>query len=187
MSNINLITHKNDDVYQTEINLLKESISNLSKDLHDLGDTFSTKTTNYSLTKLSYYEPYNNSIFYIYGSYNKNNLLISNDGLVGIVTKQNKEYSKCELLTTITNLPVSINNTFGTLTDYKNNLFIITNISNYDQVSLNDPVYTKITSTNEKVYIGYVYKIENNDIDKKIYVKSDVDFNNINYLYVIGK
>ena len=38
----------------------------------------------------------------------------------------------------------------------------------------------------EKIYIGKVADIKITDIEKVLYVKSDVDFDNINYLYVVG-
>ena len=44
----------------------------------------------------------------------------------------------------------------------------------------------EIAESSEKIYIGKVADIKITDIEKILYVKSDVDFNNINYLYVVG-
>ena len=190
-SNIRNITQKQTNPNISEINLLKENINYLEGELKSLGDTFSDNIYNYDLSKVSYIDPYNPDEFYIYNgenkNYQKNDILKNEFGVVGLIEKVYKDYSKCKLLTSITNLSVIINDNYGTLYDYDGTHFLIKNISNYDQISLNDEVYTSPKGIgNEKIYIGYVSKIENKDIEKIIYIKSEVNFNNINYLHVIG-
>ena len=71
--------------------------------------------------------------------------------------------------------------------DYNSECFIITDISNYDKVYINDEVYTSGFGTiKEKLYIGKVIKIDNDIYSKKIYVESKVDFNNLNYVLIVG-
>ena len=80
-----------------------------------------------------------------------------------------------------------VSSSYGTLSGYENGYFIIRNITNYDNVSINDDVYTStLGNVKEKIYIGKVADIKITDIEKVLYVKSDVDFDNINYLYVVG-
>lgn len=192
VTNIHQLTSYNTNPYKSEINLLKENIDKLKNDLEELGDTFSDKDYHYSLSKLSYYKSYDEGTFYIYGGKNKNyqeNYALANEyGLVGIISKVNEDYSECKVLSSVSNLTVTINEAYGSLVGYQDSLFIIENISNYDTIHLNDKAYTSASGIiNEKIYIGYVYKIEKDDIEKKIYLKSEVDFNNINYLHVVGK
>ena len=48
-------------------------------------------------------------------------------------------------------------------------------------------VYTSGFGTiKEKLYIGKVIKIDNDIYSKKIYVESKVDFNNLNYVLIVG-
>ena len=190
-SNLRSILNKPSDKYTAEINILKDNVDYLSKELELLKDDFSDKKYKYNLTKVSYFDPYNDGIFYIYNgknkNYKKNDILKTKDGVIGIINKVYEDYSECILLTSVKNLNVVINNAYGILSDYKDGYFIINNISNYDDISLNDKVYTSPKSENhEKVLIGYVHKIIEKDIEKIVYIKSDVEFNNINYLYVIG-
>lgn len=189
-SNIRNITQKQSNIYKGEISILKDNIKHLEEELISLGDTINNKSYNYDLTKISYIDPYNKE-FYIYNGYNKEykeNFILKNEfGAVGLIKNVYKDYSKCIPLTSVNNLSVVVNDSYGTLYDYDGYYFKIKNISNYDAVALNDPVYTSPKGiVNEKIYIGSVFKIENNDIEKIIYVKSGVNFNNINYLYVIG-
>ena len=65
---------------------------------------------------------------------------------------------------------------------------IISNISNYDDIDLNDEVYTStLGSIKDKIYVGKVNKISSLATEKIIYVKSNVDIKDVNYLYVVGK
>lgn len=190
-SNIRSLTQKNSNNINTEINILKDNIDYLTKELFSLNDTFSKKEYKYNLSKISYFDPYNKDIFYIYNGenkkYKKNYILRNEYGAIGIIDEVYENYSKCKLLTSVNNISVVINNSYGLLSEYKDGKFIITDISNYDKISLNDKVYTSAKGiVNEEIYIGTVKKIENKDIEKIIYVESEVDFNNINYLYVIG-
>lgn len=190
-ANINSLLTKKDDIVSTEINILKEENKHLKEELTNLTALDTYANYNYSLTRMSYRSLYDNQEIHIQGGSNKkyenNYAVINSDGLVGIITKVKKNESIVKLLSGVPNLSVKINDTYGTLSGYEDDLLVITNISNYSKINLNDEVYTSTLGTiKEHIFIGTVYKVEDNDISKKIYVKSKVDFNNINYLYVVG-
>ena len=187
IANINLLLTKPNDNQITEINILKEKNQELENNLSELSQ-LPVNNNEYKLTKLSYRLSYSDYNFYIEGNdYQTNNLLINQDGLVGIIKELKNDYSECILLPGISNLSIKINDTYGTITSYENGLFIINDISNYDNVSINDLVYTStIGGITSSTLVGTVNSIEEHDINKTIYVKSNVDFNNINYLYVVS-
>ncbi len=187
-SNINSLLTKPSNNYQTEINLLKEKNKELLNSLNEVTKLNETINNVYPLTKLSYRIPYSGYDFYITGSsYQVNDLLVNQDGLVGIIKDIKKDYSECTMLPNINNLSIKIGDAFGTISKYQNDYFIASDFSNYDNINLNDKVYTaKIGDVTELVFIGTVAKIDEHDISKTIYIKSNVDFDNINYLYVVS-
>ncbi len=186
-ANVNLLFTNPNNNEVTEINLLKEKNKELEQQLLDLSK-LPVNNNEYKLTKLSYRLSYSDFNFYIEGSdYQVNNLLVNQDGLVGIIKNLKKDYSECILLPGIKNLSVKINDSFGTISLYDNGLYVIDDLSNYDEISINDSVFTSaIGDINNSVFVGTVYSIEEHDIKKRVYVKSNVDFHNINYLYVVS-
>lgn len=187
LANINLLFTTTNDNSTTEINILKEKNKELENNLLEISK-LPVNNDEYKLTKLSYRLSYSDYNFYIEGSdYNVNNLLVNQDGLVGIIKNLKKNYSECVMLPGISNLSVKVNNSFGTISNYENGLYVINDLSNYDEVAINDTVYTSsIGDIKSPVLVGTVYSIEEHDISKKVYVKSNVDFHNINYLYVVS-
>lgn len=190
-ANINSLLTKKDNYPASEINILKEENNSLKEELKNISKLDSYASYNYSLTRLSYRSLYDDYEIHIQGgtdkNYKENYAVLNSEGLVGIITSVDKHESKVKLLSGIPNLSVKINDTYGTLSAYEDNLLIINNISNYSKINLNDEVYTStLGKIKERIFIGTVYKVEEADIEKRIYVKSKVDFNNINYLYVVG-
>ena len=107
-------------------------------------------------------------------------------GLVGVITDVYKKNSELTTLRKLKDISVKVNESYGKL-NYINNKFVINDISNYDKVYINDKVYTSgYGSINENLYIGKVIKVESDDISKKVYVESEVDFNNLNYVLIVG-
>ena len=187
---------KMDNSYQEGIIKLKdEKIEYLETELETINE-FSNNIYrieyNYLISKVIYKESYNTSNYIIqYGSNNNVNigLGVTNEyGLVGKITEVNENNSKLTILKELTDISVQINNCVGKMNyDYDKETFIVTDISNYDTVYINDEVYTSGYGTiKEKLYIGKVVKIENETYSKKVYVKSEVDFNNLNYLLIVG-
>lgn len=185
---INLSSKETNDNLLTENNILKSKCQYLEDELNNLTN-IKYANYDYSLTRMSYRLSYLSNEISIVNSENiqVNDLVMNQFGLVGIVKTIKDKYSYVTLLTGINNLSVNINDTYGTLSGYENGYFIIKNITNYENVSINDEVYTStLGNIKERIYIGKVIDIKITDIEKIIYVKSDVDFNNINYLYVVG-
>lgn len=146
----------------------------------------------YKISKIIYKESYNTSKYKIqYGK--KDNItlgmaIVNENGLVGKVTDINNKTSEFTTLKELKDISVVIKDNYGKLNyDYDKEMFIISDISNYDKVYINDEVYTSGYGTiKENIYIGKVVKIESETISKKIYVKSDVNFNKLNYILIVG-
>ena len=181
--------------YDAVIDLKDEKIKMLENEYKEY-DKFSKNIElidyNYLVSKIFYKEIYNGDIYKIkFGKKNKveKGLGVTNEhGLVGKITTVNENTSTLTTIRSIKNISVKVNNSYGKLNyDYETNEFIISVISNYDKVYINDNVYTSGYGTiKENLYIGKVIKIENNDFSKKIFVKSDVDFTNLNYVLIVG-
>lgn len=181
------------DYYKSIINLKEEKIKMLEtefKEYDEFSKNIKLLNYNYLVSKIYYKDTYNTDVYKIqYGKYNNitNGLGVTNEyGLVGIITNTNKKTSELTSIRKLKDLSVKVNNSYGKL-NYINNEFIINDISNHDKVYINDKVYTSgYGSIKESLYIGKVLRVENDDISKKVYVKSDVDFNDLNYVLIVG-
>lgn len=146
----------------------------------------------YKISKILFKESYNTDKYKIQFGANhniSNGLGVINEfGLVGKITEVNKNSSIFTTLKELKDISVVINNIYGKLNyNYDKELFIVSDISNYDKVYVNDEVHTSgYGSIKENIYIGKVVKVENDDISKKIYVKNEVDFNDLNYVLIVG-
>ena len=181
--------------YEGIINLKDEKINMLEneyKELNEFSKNIELLNYNYLVSKIFYKEIYNGDIYKIkFGKKHKveNGLGVTNEhGLVGKITTVSENTSKLTTIRSIKDISVKVNNSYGKLNyDYENNEFIISDISNYDKVYINDKVYTSGYGTiKENLYIGKVVKIENDNISKKVYVESEVDFNKLNYVLIVG-
>lgn len=181
------------DYYKSIIEVKNEKIKMLENEYKEY-DKFSKNIKllnyNYLVSKIFYKETYNGDIYKIqYGKDNNvlNGLGVTNEyGLVGLITQVNKKTSELTTIRKLEDISVKVNESFGKL-NYIDNEFIISDISNHDKVYINDKVYTSGYGTiKENLYVGKVIRIENDDISKKVYIKSDVDFNNLNYVLIVG-
>lgn len=191
VANINTNFKDNTNTVSGEIKILQQQVLSLKKELQDITDISEYAKYGYDLTRVSYRSSYMIDEFYIYGGegkkYQKNMALVNKDGLVGIIKEVRKDYSKAICLKGIDNLSVVINSAYGTLKYDKEGFFTIEDISNYDDIHINDLVYTSSLGTiKERILIGTVSAIDELEITKRIYVKSNVDFSNLSFLYVIG-
>lgn len=191
LGNVMGATYQDKGKQEAEIKILKEKVSYLEDEYKKVTDLKQYAKYNYKLARLSYRAAYDAHKIMINIGKNENvqeNYPLFNQfGLVGIINKVKEDYSEATLLTGVTNLSVTIGDAYGTLTSYENGLFVLENLSNYDKISLNDMVYTSTLGViKEKIPIGLVYQIEEEAIEKKVYVKSNVDFNKIHYVFVIG-
>lgn len=124
--------------------------------------------------------------------------VINNRGLIGIVTKTTYTTSTIKLLTGIDNknrvsvkIKVDDEYLYGILSNYDNGYFIIEGISDNREIPVNSLVTT--TGLDNKfasgIEIGTVYKTvsDNFDIARKVYIKSNVNFGDIDYVMVLKR
>lgn len=115
--------------------------------------------------------------------------VVTENGLIGIVKTTYKHSSVVRLITNHeSNISVKINNCYGIL-KYIDNTLIVDNLSNYDDVNINDPIYTSgIGTLPGDIYIGKVsdIKLNNTGIEKIIKVNLSANINDLSYLYVYG-
>ena len=116
-------------------------------------------------------------------------VVINESGLVGVVTKVNKNNSIVRLITSVdSNISVKINEYSGIL-KVSNGSLIVSDLSNYDNINVGDKIYTSgIGNLIGDIYIGEVREItlNNTNIEKIITVTPAVDFDNLKYIAVIS-
>ena len=115
------------------------------------------------------------------GSFKENSKIVSDDGLVGIITKSDNNLSYGDYLFN-THILVRIDDTEGKIygRDDDGNL-LIKEISNYNNIKINDNV-----SSMHGMYIGKVVNIIYEDLESIIVVKMG-SVNNLNYVGVIER
>lgn len=180
MQNINNLMYiRNNNL---EIKTLKNQNEELEKEYQELltfknniklDNNFTitnTLKTNYDFNKLN-----------INGKYNLNDEVVNENGLIGIITKTNHNFSEMTYLYN-TNLTIKIDNITGKIIskDQNNNL-IIGELSNHNNININDNVYSLYNT-----YIGKVIKINYEVLDTTILVETPSP-RNINYVAVISR
>lgn len=181
--------------YDGIITLKDEKIEYLENEINSINE-FSKNLDridySYKISKIIYKESYNIGKYKIqYGKDNgvENGMGVTNEfGFIGKITKVDNKTSELTTIKDLKDLSVVVNDSYGKLNyDYETNTFTISDISNYDKVYVNDLVYTSgYGSIKEKLLIGKVVKVDNSDISKKIVINSVVDFNNLNYVLIVG-
>jgi len=116
------------------------------------------------------------------------NIIINNEGLIGVINKTYENYSTVNLLTNKdTNISVKINNSYGILRSSNNKLYV-ENIKLLDEIGENDKVYTSgLTSTPENILVGTVKNIKKDNLELEyiIEITPIVNFHNLNYVGVV--
>lgn len=181
--------------YDSVITLKDEKISYLENEINSITE-FSKNLErieyNYKISKIIYKESYNFGKYKLqYGKSDgiKKGMAVTNEfGLIGKITNVSDKISELTILKDLDDVSVVVNNSYGKLNyDYETNTFYITDISNYDKVYVNDLVYTSgYGSIKEKLIIGRVKKVDNTDISKKVIINSVVDFDELNYVLIVG-
>ena len=140
---------------------LKDEISNLSNISYDF---------DYEIGYITYNSLYNSDTYYIKSNINtNNNLVLNNEGLLGILN-DNKL-----ILTKYLTMSVIINESVGIL---KNNEIEITN-NNYN---IGDKIYSyNLSNINEKYLIGYIKDIDTYSLNTII----KIDYIPIDSRYVV--
>ena len=160
-----------------EINYLNSEINRLKKEYNNLLDFKNNININedYYISNV-YKNNYSFDKLIINGTnYNINDEVLNNDGLIGFISKINDKYSEIKYIYN-SRVPVKINNEYGKIidSDIDNNLIV----SEVENVNINDKVYSVNNS-----YIGKVIKIDNNNLNKKLPIKT-IDVSNINYVLI---
>ena len=118
-----------------------------------------------------------------------NNPVIYDNTLVGIISKVNENSSVVNLITNKNSkVSVKINEEIGVL-EYNNGYLIVSDISNYSNISIGDDVYTSgLGNIHENIYIGNVKNIilDNKDIEKQIIVDYKLNIKDIDFVTVMG-
>ena len=116
------------------------------------------------------------------------NAVITDKGLIGVVSKVNKESSVVELITNkSSNISVRIGSSYGIL-NMQDNSLIVSDLSMYDDVFIGEEVYTSgIGNLPGDIYIGNVIDIKanNTEIEKILEVSPVVDLSMVNYVMVV--
>ena len=160
-----------------EINYLNSEINRLKNEYNNLLDFKNNININedYYISNV-YKNNYSFDKLIINGTnYNINDEVLNNDGLIGFISKINDKYSEIKYIYN-SRVPVKINNEYGKIidSDVDNNLIV----SEVENVNINDKVYSINNS-----YIGKVIKIDNNNLNKKLTIKT-IDLSNINYVLI---
>lgn len=129
---------------------------------------------------LTIYKGFKNNVFV-------NDVVLNNDGLIGIVTKTYDYYSIVTLITNKnSNISVKINDAIGILKTINNNL-VVTNINNYEKVNVDDEIYTSgLGNLPDSIYIGKVKSINlnNTEIEKVVEVNINDRLEKLDYLFI---
>ena len=157
----------NDFKITSELNLVVSKV--MLRDIYEFNDT------------LTIYKGTNAGI-------KEGNAVITDKGLIGVVSKVNKESSVVELITNkSSNISVRIGSSYGIL-NMQDNSLIVSDLSMYDDVFIGEEVYTSgIGNLPGDIYIGNVIDIKanNTEIEKILEVSPVVDLSMINYVMVV--
>ena len=165
-----------------EIEILQKEVSDLTDEYSKLLDFKNSIVLNESYTITNIYKNnYGFDKMIVNGTYKINSEVVTKDGLIGIVSKSMYNTSEVKYLYN-TGIMVKISNSEGKITgkNEQNNL-IIKEVSNYNDIKINDKVYSV-----HMTYIGKVVNILYEDLDNIIIVKP-VSTDNLDYVGVIEK
>ena len=122
-------------------------------------------------------------------------LVIFNSYLIGTVSSVANNSSTINLISAGFNnagilVLVESNDEFyqGVIYSYKDDYILVKGISNFDNITINSKVVTTgIGNYKAGIFVGYVAKIESDEynLGKILYVKQDIDLNNIKYVSIV--
>lgn len=167
---------------------LKEELDNIKK----INDIEFNDNLDIIVSRVKYrdvYE-YSNTLTIFKGSKNNVNVgdaVLTNNGLVGIISKTYDYYSVVSLITNKkSNISVKINDAVGVL-KLENGKLVVTSINNYKNISIGDEIYTSgLGNLPDNIYVGKVKKVSLNDteIEKVIEVDIENRLDTLDYLFV---
>ena len=172
-----------------EVNVLKSENNRLRKELRNINDIVSYDGIDYKyvIGKVIIRDIHNfyNEIVINLGSDKVmvGNAVVSRDGLVGIITKVEKDRSYVKLLSSDYNVFVVVNGNYGNYNNLK-----VSMISKYSEIKEGDVVYTSglVVEIPYGIYVGTVSKIDNDqdNLGKELKIIT-VNNDNLNYIAVI--
>ncbi len=113
--------------------------------------------------------------------------VLTNDGLVGIISKTYEYYSVARLITDkSSSISVKINNAIGVLKVIDQKL-VVTSVNNYQNISEGDLIYTSgLGNLPDNIYVGKVKNVSLNDteIEKVIEVDIENRLDTLDYLFI---
>ncbi len=167
---------------------LKEELDNIKK----IKDIEFNDNLDIIVSRVKYrdvYE-YSNTLTIFKGSKNNINVgdaVLTNNGLVGVISKTYDYYSVVSLITNKkSNISVKINDAVGVL-KLENGKQVVTSINNYKNISIGDEIYTSgLGNLPDNIYVGKVKKVSLNDteIEKVIEVDIENRLDTLDYLFV---
>ena len=172
-------------------NLIKEN-DNL-RNIINFKENYKNKTI---VTKIKYRDVYSfTDTLLIYKGKNDgikiNDIVISENGLVGKIKKVFKNTSVVELITNkYSKISVKINKSYGILKYDGKNLIVTSLTSDDDDIEKGNFIYTSgITDTIGNIYIGKVKDIivSNSGLEKMVIVDNNSNLNDLSYLVVLTK
>lgn len=183
----------NKTVINTVYSLELQNVFNRYNKLEKYDSVYSS-LDNYIIAKLKYRDI---SSFEKYIILNKgrndnvkeNMIVLSTDGVLGIIDKVYSNTTRVKLLTNSDiKLSVKVNNSYGILKSLKGKIFI-KNIVGNDDIKIGDKIYTSgLTGIISNYYIGEVKNIKQLDLglEREVEVKLASDFSNIDYVVLLG-
>lgn len=167
---------------------LKEELDNIKK----INDIEFDDNLDIIVSRVKYrdvYE-YSNTLTIFKGTKNNVNVgdaVLTNNGLVGIISKTYDYYSVVSLITNKkSNISVKINDAVGVL-KLENSKLVVTSINNYKNISIGDEIYTSgLGNLPDNIYVGKVKKVSlnNTEIEKVIEVDIENRLDTLDYLFV---
>lgn len=167
---------------------LKEELDNIKK----INDIKFDDNLDIIVSRVKYrdvYE-YSNTLTIFKGTKNNVNVgdaVLTNNGLVGIISKTYDYYSVVSLITNKkSNISVKINDAVGVL-KLENGKLVVTSINNYKNISIGDEIYTSgLGNLPDNIYVGKVKSVSLNDteIEKVIEVDIENRLDTLDYLFI---
>ena len=143
-----------------------------------------------SRVKYRYVYEYSNTLTIFKGSKNNVNVgdvVLTNNGLVGIINKTYDYYSVVSLITNKkSNISVKINDAVGVLKMDEGKV-VVTSINNYKNINVGDEIYTSgLGNLPDNIYVGKVKSVSLNDteIEKVIEVDIENRLDTLDYLFI---
>lgn len=198
ISNLYSVNGLSENVLSTRINYLEKENNELRKSMelsykkngYVTGEVINHTMKNW-FNKLEVSKGYNDGV-------KKGDVVISNDGLIGFVSKVSKKMSEVSLITGVSYdnllsviIETSLGNLSGVLKEYdsKKGLFKVTDIMGKNNILAGDKVVLSGYDNDlyKGIYVGQVVKeeVSNYGLSKTVWVESSVNFDDLLFVTII--